>query len=199
LIRLSRPTHAHASADRFPATRGENARQAGLLLSSQTSTSEATSTNSIMNTRIASCSCGQLTATTTEDPIRVSICHCLACQRRTGSVFGAQARFRKDDVVIHGQSKQYGQSGTDHGYLLKTTAVCPRLFYVICPFVSIFILASVTLHALLRHAAQAQPSQSSAKRASSGVVRSIRSAAVLESWNRDPVQRISKKSLMSFF
>ena len=76
-----------------------------------------------MNTRIASCSCGQLTATTTEDPIRVSICHCLACQRRTGSVFGAQARFRKDDVVIHGQSKQYVRIG-DEGNKV-TFSFCP--------------------------------------------------------------------------
>ena len=76
-----------------------------------------------MNTRIATCSCGQLTATTTEDPIRVSICHCLACQRRTGSVFGAQARFRKDDVVIHGQSKQYVRIG-DEGSRV-TFSFCP--------------------------------------------------------------------------
>jgi hypothetical protein len=60
-----------------------------------------------MKTRTASCSCGQLTATVTEDPIRVSVCHCLACQRRTGSAFGAQARFRKECVSINGQSTQY--------------------------------------------------------------------------------------------
>ena len=76
-----------------------------------------------MNTRIASCSCGQLTATTAEDPIRVSICHCLAFQRRTGSVFGAQARFRKDNVVIHGQSKQYVRIG-DEGNKI-TFSFCP--------------------------------------------------------------------------
>ena len=76
-----------------------------------------------MNTRIASCSCGQLTATTTEDPLRVSICHCLACQRRTGSVFGAQARFSKKSVDIHGQSRQYVRIG-DEGS--KTTfSFCP--------------------------------------------------------------------------
>ena len=60
-----------------------------------------------MSTRTASCSCGQLTVTTTEDPIRVSICHCLACQRRTGSVFGTQARFRRQCVTIRGQSQCY--------------------------------------------------------------------------------------------
>jgi hypothetical protein len=68
-----------------------------------------------MTARTASCSCGQLTAVTADDPIRVSVCHCLACQRRTGSVFGAQARFSKQTVVINGQSKSFvrvGDSGT---------------------------------------------------------------------------------------
>jgi len=60
-----------------------------------------------MTTRTASCNCGHLTLTTTEDPVRVSVCHCLACQRRTGSVFGAQARFRREYVSINGQSTQY--------------------------------------------------------------------------------------------
>ena len=35
------------------------------------------------------------------------MCHCLACQRRTGSAFGVQARFRKESVSIKGQSTQY--------------------------------------------------------------------------------------------
>jgi hypothetical protein len=39
-------------------------------------------------------SCGQLTARVTGVPVRVSVCHCLACQRRTGSVFGAQRTSR---------------------------------------------------------------------------------------------------------
>jgi len=54
--------------------------------------------------RIASCSCGQLTAVASGEPVRVSICHCLACQRRTGSVFGAQARFRREHVEVKGRS-----------------------------------------------------------------------------------------------
>jgi hypothetical protein len=76
-----------------------------------------------MTKRTASCSCGQLTATTTEDPIRVSVCHCLACQRRTGSVFGAQARFRAEGVDIKGQSKQYVRVG-DQGRKI-TFNFCP--------------------------------------------------------------------------
>ena len=64
-----------------------------------------------MPVRTASCSCGQLSAITTADPVRVSVCHCLACQRRTGSVFGAQARFPADSVTISGTSKQFIRVG----------------------------------------------------------------------------------------
>ncbi len=60
-----------------------------------------------MTTRRAACSCGQLTLAAEGEPIRISMCHCLACQRRTGSVFGAQARFPRDKVSIEGRSTQY--------------------------------------------------------------------------------------------
>jgi len=66
-----------------------------------------------MPTRLASCSCGQLTAQVTGDPVRVSICHCLACQRRTGSVFGQQARFRREDVTVAGKSTEYVRVGDE--------------------------------------------------------------------------------------
>jgi hypothetical protein len=58
-------------------------------------------------TREAACSCGQLRVTADADPIRVSICHCLACQRRTGSAFGVQARFPADRVRVDGRSTEY--------------------------------------------------------------------------------------------
>jgi hypothetical protein len=64
-----------------------------------------------MTTRQASCSCGKLRVTTHSDPIRVSICHCLACQKRTGSVFGAQARFNGNTVEIAGESKEFVRVG----------------------------------------------------------------------------------------
>lgn len=59
------------------------------------------------NIRYAQCSCGQLTAQVSGDPLRISICHCLNCQRRSGSVFAAQARFARDQVVISGTSTSY--------------------------------------------------------------------------------------------
>jgi hypothetical protein len=60
-----------------------------------------------MTTRHAACSCGQLRAVAEGEPIRVSICHCLACQRRTGSAFGAQARWARERVRIEGRSTAY--------------------------------------------------------------------------------------------
>src|SRR5574337_540929 len=64
-----------------------------------------------MTNRIASCSCGQLQAHATGEPIRVGVCHCLACQRRTGSVFGVVARFPSASVTISGKSNEYVRVG----------------------------------------------------------------------------------------
>jgi hypothetical protein len=58
-------------------------------------------------THDASCSCGQLRLVADGDPVRVSICHCLACQQRTGSAFGVQARYDEDRVRIEGRFTEY--------------------------------------------------------------------------------------------
>ena len=60
-----------------------------------------------MISRTASCRCGQLRATATGEPVRVSVCHCLDCKRRTGSAFSAQARWPAEQVGIEGQSKTF--------------------------------------------------------------------------------------------
>lgn len=77
-----------------------------------------------MTHRTASCSCGQLQAQVTSDPIRVSVCHCLACQRRTGSVFGAQARFASSSVTITGATKEYVRVGYEGSR--ATFRFCPE-------------------------------------------------------------------------
>lgn len=66
-----------------------------------------------MTTRIASCSCSQLKAQVTGEPTRVSVCHCLACQRRTGSAFGVQARFETTQVQISGTASEYVRVGDE--------------------------------------------------------------------------------------
>ncbi len=66
-------------------------------------------------TRTASCSCGQLRVRCAAEPVRVSICHCLACQQRTGSAFGVQARFAASDVTVEGRTSAFeriGDAGT---------------------------------------------------------------------------------------
>lgn len=73
--------------------------------------------------RTASCSCGQLTVVAAGEPVRISICHCLACQRRTGSVFGAQARFRREGVTVAGESSTYVRIGDAGGTV--TFHFCP--------------------------------------------------------------------------
>jgi hypothetical protein len=58
------------------------------------------------------------------EPVRISICHCLACQRRTGSVFGQQARFPRANATISGASTEFvrvGDEGTS-----ATFHFCPK-------------------------------------------------------------------------
>jgi len=55
----------------------------------------------------ASCRCGQLRATVSGEPVRVSVCHCLNCKKRSGSAFAVQARWPRDQVDIQGRSKTF--------------------------------------------------------------------------------------------
>lgn len=76
-----------------------------------------------LSSRVAACSCGQLQAHVVGEPLRVAVCHCLACQRRTGSVFAAQARFSREAVTIIGASTEYVRTG-DEGTEI-TFRFCP--------------------------------------------------------------------------
>lgn len=60
-----------------------------------------------MTARVATCRCGQLKAEASGDPVRVSVCHCLNCQKRSGSSFAAQARFPADQVRISGNASEW--------------------------------------------------------------------------------------------
>ena len=82
------------------------------------------STIALVSTRLAACSCEQLRLTVEGEPVRVSICHCLACQRRTGSVFGVQARFDAEQVTTEGASRQYIRV-SDEGEQRATFHFCP--------------------------------------------------------------------------
>lgn len=78
-----------------------------------------------MTDRQASCACGQLRVTCEGEPLRVSICHCLDCQRRTGAPFSMNARFAREAVRrIEGVSRSFTRQGDSGGTV--TFNFCPH-------------------------------------------------------------------------
>ena len=58
------------------------------------------------------------------------VCHCLACHRRTGSVFGAQARFATENVTLNGEGTHFVRVG-DEGSTITFT-FCPVCGATVC-------------------------------------------------------------------
>jgi hypothetical protein len=52
----------------------------------------------------AECCCGQLVVSANGRPEKVSVCHCDACRRRTGSAFGIAAFYPRHRLEISGNS-----------------------------------------------------------------------------------------------
>jgi len=65
-------------------------------------------------TRIAHCCCGSLRAEATGEPEFLAACHCVECQRRTGSAFGVATYFSKEQVLTEVPGKVYVR-GSDSG------------------------------------------------------------------------------------
>ena len=55
----------------------------------------------------------------------VSICHCLSCQRRTGSAFGMQAGFRADQVQVAGRYVDYARTSDEQDRKVHVFHFCP--------------------------------------------------------------------------
>ena len=71
----------------------------------------------------AQCGCGQLSAEISGEPDAVVMCHCIECQRRSGSPFGVGAYYPESAVTLSGISTRYtraASSGNDF-----TTGFCP--------------------------------------------------------------------------
>ena len=96
-----------------------------------------------MATRTATCNCGQLSLACEGEPVRLSVCHCLECQRRTGSVFGTQARFPRARVAIEGQATAWSRAA-DSGNSL-TFHFCPAcgttLYWIASDFPDVIAVA----------------------------------------------------------
>jgi hypothetical protein len=77
-----------------------------------------------MAKRVAACDCAQLRLEVAGDPMRVVVCHCLACQRRTGSPFVVEGKFRSDQVDVIGRFSDYTRASDGGGE--ATYHFCPE-------------------------------------------------------------------------
>jgi hypothetical protein len=86
-----------------------------------------------MTSREAACHCGQLRVRVAGDPFVVSLCHCLPCQRRTGSAFGMQAGFNADQVEVVGRYRDYARISDEEDRKEHVFHFCPdcgsQVFY----------------------------------------------------------------------
>jgi hypothetical protein len=76
----------------------------------------------LTKTRTAHCTCRQLQVEADGDRLRVNLCHCTECQRRTGSPFGIGAWYSKDRVSIRGETKTFVRPIEDRNV---TNHFCP--------------------------------------------------------------------------
>lgn len=76
-----------------------------------------------MSVRTASCTCGQLSIELQGEPLDVGVCHCLACQQRTGSVFATLASFAAPYKVV-GSATEFVRTGEQGA----------KFRYRFCPF-----------------------------------------------------------------
>ncbi|WP_218775982.1 GFA family protein [Sphingomonas sp. TZW2008] len=67
----------------------------------------------------AQCQCGQLAAQLPGPTFAVVACHCLACQRRSGSPFAVLAYYPVDQVEIVGEARRFTRP-TDEGNRFET-------------------------------------------------------------------------------
>lgn len=72
----------------------------------------------------AQCQCGQLHIQCSVQPTAVVACHCLACQRRSGSPYGVLAQYPAEVLLIGGEATRYVRP-TDEGNTFETF-FCPQ-------------------------------------------------------------------------
>jgi hypothetical protein len=76
-----------------------------------------------MTVRHAACSCGQLHLTVVGEPMRIAMCHCFECQRRTGAVMSNQARFNQAQITFAGKATEWTRRAESGNVL--TYSFCP--------------------------------------------------------------------------
>jgi hypothetical protein len=77
-----------------------------------------------MLARTATCACEQLRVTYVSDPMKISLWHCLECQKRTGSTLGVAAFFPRENNEAKRAVRTYRQS-SDSGFAVNFR-FCPH-------------------------------------------------------------------------
>lgn len=75
--------------------------------------------------RQARCHCGALRLDCGGEPVKVSLCHCRDCQRRTGSAFSIAAFFLRSAVSVSGGTAKRFTRGSASGQDV-TFCFCPE-------------------------------------------------------------------------
>ncbi len=80
--------------------------------------------------RTARCGCGNLTVTTSAEPLEVYACSCLNCQRESGGAFSYGAVYPEAAVLIAGERKAWRRK-VDSGRWIETD-FCPTCGVTVC-------------------------------------------------------------------
>ena len=70
------------------------------------------------------CVCGAVRFTATGEPLRVTICHCTWCQRRTGTAFGTEVVFGSGQVSFTGDAAERYRHRSDESGRWLDVAFC---------------------------------------------------------------------------
>ncbi len=80
--------------------------------------------------RTAQCSCGSVSVAIEGEPNAVVACHCLECQRRTGSVFGVGAYFPDERATPSGETTQFSRpTESGHSCITHFCPICGTTLY----------------------------------------------------------------------
>ncbi|KTE31403.1 MULTISPECIES: GFA family protein [unclassified Sphingopyxis] len=74
-----------------------------------------------MISRIARCHCGDIELTCVGEPRKISMCHCLECQRRTGSAFSIAVFYQREKVSV--------ERGDPHSFERQSASGRPVKFH----------------------------------------------------------------------
>lgn len=72
------------------------------------------------------CICGAARFSCTGPPDRVTICHCLWCQRRTGAANGVEAVYLSKNVIVTGKSQKSYRHISDESHRWLDMHFCDR-------------------------------------------------------------------------